>query len=692
VSYDEDRDGDDVDERVTFDPSDWRKHHLVEEAMAPRGLPVSNTPELTRIVNLPRRPTVTKDSPTAEALIRIGMQKYSLGPRQCRCRELDPDRQCIQHLFWAQAWMLYEIELVGGLLAQAAVGIGKTLVNILTPLALRGCRLALLLIPPTLVKQLIDEYQMIAEHFRVPGIVVHLPGRKTWQCEPKPRPAHLGGGYEPTMHVLPYSRLSGIENSEWINNLLPDAIIADEVDALKDMESARTMRVMRYFEEHEATTRFCGWTGSLTDNSIREMAHLAALALRGDSPLPIKREVIDEWSQCLDAVPQPTPIGALKRLLEPHETEHDMRQAFRRRLSETPGFIMVEGRQTITTNDGREVEVEIRERKAPPIPSIIDEALAKVRQSCRPDSLVARGDEQYEVQDEILADPLEQAKCAREIACGFFYRWVFPKVRQEGPRLVVDNLYGKPQSHELISQWYAARKAWNSELRLKMLRGEANLDSPKLCENAARRAWGDLPTDPDMPEWKAENWPAWRDIMDKVLPQPEAQRLHSFLVDDAAKWAYEHQGIGNSGIIWYANIEFAQWVAERARELYGLEVPVHGGGPGAEEAILKERGDRTIIASIKSHGRGRNKLQYRFSIQLLAQMLASSRMMEQLLGRLHRRGQDRDSVITELYAHTDEVRSAFKQALLRAEYVEDVMGAGQKLIEGWQGFESHIVH
>jgi len=641
-----------------FDPTEWHDAHLVEQALAPRGLPVSNSSELQRIVNLPRRPPVEAGSATAEALVELAQKKYSLGPRQCRCKEIDKDRSCITQLTWIQAWALHEMSVTGGLIANIFVGAGKSGLNILAPLAVPSCRLALLLVPSQLVVQIRDEYRMWAEHFRLPGLVVHMPGNKTWKSVAKPAP---NGGVEPTLHVLAYAKLSGINSSDWIERLQPDLIIADEVDSIKDLTSARTMRVLRAFEVREST-RFCGWTGSLTDNSVKEFAHLSALALRYGSPLPVKKQVIDEWAQCLDAVPSPSPPGALIRLLNPDEGITDMRKAFRRRLVETPGFIAISGRQAITRADGSEVGIIVRERPAPPVPSIVNQALDLARDFCRPDTLGGA------VDDEIMTDILEQARCVREIASGLFYKWSFLPVN------------GVPQKTEVVKAWYAARKAWNHELRHKMLRGEVQLDSPMLCENAARRAWGDAPSDSNLPEWRARHWTAWRDIMDKAVPTPEAVRLDSFLVDDAVKWALEAPGI-----VWYSMSEFALWMKERALELYGVDLPVYGEGSGT--AILKEDGSRSCIASIKSHGRGRDKLQYRYHRQLLAQSPASARMHQQVQGRLHRRGQEKEAVITYLYLHTEELQDSFNQALRRGEYVLGTMGESQKLLEGWQAGE-----
>lgn len=672
----DDSDVDDVQGHPSFDPTDWSNANVVEQAMQPRGMPVADSAELARILALPRRPPVEKGTATAEALIEIAQRKYALAPRvdargnpTCECRKIDKDRQCITRLLWLQAWVLHEISVAGGLIASLPVGSGKGLCNLLAPLALRDCRLALLLLPSTLLDQIITEYKMVSQHYRTPNFVVHLGGSKTWRSEARIAP---NGAPEPTLHALAYSRLSSIKSSDWIERLRPDAIIADETDALKSLSSSRCMRILRAFELNESM-RFCGWTGSMTSSSVTEFAHLSALALRYRSPMPVLKQDIDEWAQALDAVPNPAPVGALVRLLDARDAESSanpyaeditrkVRRAFRRRLAETPGFVLVGGRQVIVTSEGVEVQVEVRERPAPPIPPRIDKALELARDNMRPDSLAGNAD------DWPMFEKLEQATCVRQIASGLFYRWVFPPIN------------GVPQRNETIAEWYAARREYNSELRKKVMRGEPFLDSPKLCEYAARRAWGDLPKHSELPEWKCESWPAWRDIMDKVVPQPEAVRLDSFLVDDAVKWAVENQGI-----IWYTMVEFAEWARERARELYGVDLPLYGAGSGG--SILKEDGSRSCLASIPSHGRGRDRLQYRYSKQLFAQFPSSARLVQQACGRLHRRGQQVDTVETWLYLHTKELEDTFEQTQRCVEFVEDVTDETQKLSEGLKGWK-----
>lgn len=636
-----------------FRPKDFQSE--APPGLFDRGLPVADSADLQRILKLPRRAPLDVDnpeSPEVHAYIEYAMQKYGRPNLSCNCASIDRFRSCITRLLPVQAWALQEMTLAGGLLGSIPVGAGKTIIGILAPLAL-GVRCALLLIPPSLVEQIIIDYKMLIEHFRVPAITVHAGDdrrpalRNTENCDP-----------DVMLHVLPYSRLQQPEASDWLEGLQPEAIIADECDALKDLNSARSRRVLRYFSGQDlktpeervkrAKTRFCGWTGSITDHSICEYSTLAAYALKLRSPVPINPNDAKDWGRCLDAVPNPCPPGALLQLCEPGES---VREAFRRRLRDTLGFIVTTSSNVVVHGGTASVDISVKECVVNHIPDIIHEALKAVREFRRPDTLAGSLD------DEELVDALAQAKTAQEVATGMFYRWIFPR--------------GEPV--DLIKEWFAARKLWNKEVRTKLMEGEVYLDSPKLCENAAKRAWGDMEKDPKRPEWKALNWPRWREVKELVRPATEAVRLHPFLAEDAARW-----GMQNRGIIWYGMVEFAQWI----HELSGL--PVHGGGPNAGKRLREEvDGSRSIIASIKSHGRGRDGLQHFFHEQLVANTPASARQWQQLLGRLHRRGQKEEEVITHVYLHTPELKKAFAQAIRRGEYVEDTFGERQKLLEGF---------
>src|SRR4029079_1128424 len=142
---------------------------------------------------------------------------------------------------------------------------------------------------------------------------------------------------------------------------------------------------------------------------------------------------------------------------------------------------------------------------------------------------------------EELVEITEQVRCAKEIGSGFYYHFVYSR--------------GEPP--ELIEEWFAARKAWNRELRLRLFKSEPNLDSESLCANAAERAWRTPPYEGNFPVWPAEAWPAWAAIKDKVEPQSRAVWIDDYLAADAAKW-----GLENKGIIWYHSRAFGLKVAE----------------------------------------------------------------------------------------------------------------------------------
>lgn len=585
---------------------------------------VGSSPDLRRVIELPYRDQLEPSTIAGEAMVEHISGRFSNGRAAgdgCNCRE-GHGRDCITRLRLAQAWALYEIGIVGGLLGPIGVGHGKTMLDVLAALAFRDCRVAVLLLPPGLVTQLISDYDLTSQHFRVPQLMVH--GAKSISVK-------VPGA--PVLHVYPYSRLSNAEATEFLEKLRPDVVIADEVHNLRHADAVRTSRVMRYFSKHPEC-RFAGWSGSITDSSIKDYAHISALALREGSPLPLDPEVAEDWARALDPSENPAPPGALLGICYPGEHIHS---GYHRRLAETVGVVS-------TTEPSVDCRLVIGELDAPEVPYEVEEALRLLRgEWVRPDG-------------EELVEALAVNRCALELACGFYYRWKFPR----------------GESRELIEEWLDARKEWRRELRFKLTRREPHLDSPELCANAAARAWRDVPVNPNLPTWEARTWPRWRDIRDQVRPETESIRLHPYLAEHAAEWATE-----NRGIVWYAKSAFGEWVSE----LSGL--PLYGGGDNAAAMIKRERGDRSIIASIKAHGTGRDGLQFLFRDQLIANPSSSSSQWEQLLGRLHRTGQKASEVRARFYMHTDEMRAHVSTALLRANYVGTTIGSNQKIKLGW---------
>jgi hypothetical protein len=249
---------------------------------------------------------------------------------------------------------------------------------------------------------------------------------------------------------------------------------------------------------------------------------------------------------------------------------------------------------------------------------------------------------------EELVDSLSWAACMRQLACGFYYRWVYPR--------------GEPIA--LINEWFEKRQNWHRELREKLKHPKVHLDSPLLCTKAAIRATQNYVG--ELPVWHAQSWAAWRDIRAAVEPKTATVWVSDWLARDAADWAKQ-----NTGIVWILFKAFGEKVSELS------DKKLYAGGREAAEQIILEDGTRSIIASANAYGQGFN-LQV-FSKALIANMTPSGGIFEQLAGRLHRTGQVADEVVLDVYLHTDEVKEAFKKARREAEYIQQTFGSPQKL-------------
>lgn len=586
--------------------------------------PVSESEDLDRILVLPRRSPLDLASARSTALVELMTERLRRRDRPvdaCECQE-KLGRPCVKRLLPVQAWTLFEAPLARGVVAHVAVGSGKTLLDILLPMVMPGCRVAALFVPPGLVDQLALEYQAIGEHFRVPSLIM-----------PQGRGGRIFSDDRPVLHVMPYSRLQREEAAAWILSVKPDLIVADEAHSLKNRGATRTGRVMRYLADRIAAgepVSLAVWSGTIAADSILNFAHLAAFALEDGSPVPIDPDEAERWAAVLDPSDWPAQPGALKRLASPGES---VLEAVGRRLRETRGFITASGRDDVGAS------IRVVERNPGKLPEPIRAAIRSVRDTWqRPDG-------------EELADAFQVAQCVGVLNLGFYYRWRFP---------------GDPPK-ALRDEWFAARKAWGREMRLKLERPELRLDSPKLLSRAAQRFEegyvGELPV------WQSETWARWRDVKDLVPHVSEAVWVDDYLVRDAAEWATE-----NIGIVWAEQPSFGAAVAKAAR------IPWHPGGDGADARIRAERGTQSIVASIGSHGEGRDGLQFAFASQLVTWPLASGKEWEQLLGRLHRRGQKADEVLTAVYRHTTEARESIDQAVRKAKFVEGLLTAEQRLL------------
>ena len=235
--------------------------------------------------------------------------------------------------------------------------------------------------------------------------------------------------------------IHGQQALEMISDEKPDLVIADEAHCLRHKDAARTRRFLRYMRRNPAT-RFVCLSGTLTEDSILNYAHLLDLGLRDNAPLPRGWADLTSWSAALDVGAEGGP-GALIALCGPLET---VREGYRRRLVESPGVVA-------TSEDDLGVSLIIRER-APKAPSAVRAALKELAGTWAWDGV------EYE-------QALDIHRLGRQLTAGFYYRAVWPT--------------GTPDL-----EWLAARRDWDAAVRRYLTHtNREGKDSPALLEELA---------------------------------------------------------------------------------------------------------------------------------------------------------------------------------------------------------------
>jgi hypothetical protein len=486
-----------------------------------------------------------------------------------------------------QSKALAEIEQCGGLLAPIGVGHGKTLIALLAAKAARA-RQALILCPAALAKQMQSDYLRYSRHFELPVVP-----------------------------IMSYAALSRVEGAETLEELKPDLVICDEVHKLRNPKSARTRRVKRYFRAHPGA-RMVALSGTITNRSLLDYAHIAQWALGERSPLPRTWAELQSWAQCIDVGKFPS--GQDKSIVEPllrWAATSDYREAFRRRFLSAPGVV--------STPESSIGSTLIISRKRVEVPKIVQDALDRVEATWESPS-----GEQFD-------SAMQKAECERQLSQGFYYEWVWPNNR---PDFV----------------WLESRAQWNRAVREVLKRNRPGLDSPALVRLACESG-----NAPSVDTYEA--WQSWQVLIEQPAPPVRAVWLSLFLIDDACEWVREG-GVSRPRILWYSHRAVGDSLAAR--------LPVYG--PDREPP---ERA-KDCAMSIRAHGTGRNLQAWSESLVLCPP--ANGSAWEQLIGRTHRKGQTADEVLWSVYQHTDVFESAIASALEDAQYQQATHGQRQRLL------------
>jgi hypothetical protein len=515
-------------------------------------------------------------------------------------------------LWPVQSAALLEAERCNGLFAAFPVGAGKTLLALLLPDAMQSKKAVILVPAQAKKKKARDDWPALAKHWRLPLDRVTL---------------------------VSYTELERAPG-DVLERLQPDLVIADEAHYLKNKTAARTVRFLRYFKERPET-RLCAMSGTFSNQSLHDYAHILRLCLRDRSPLPLQYMALEEWAECLDVSNEdPRPAGALDRLCEAttayvnaageriYHAHFDHRDRFRCRLVSTPGVVALEA-------GFQGVPLTIRRREITPPPKILA-ALDRLRKSWVIGDPEALNGAQGEDASEEITDDLTFARYLRQLACGFYLRWDWPNRTRD-------------------YEWLEARSRWNSVVRhiLRYSR-RPGLDSPMLVASSALR--GELAR-----EHQAV-WEQWAAVKDRKRPPTVAVWIDKYLVEHGAQWALD----AGPAIIWYDSPTLGEAIAEALQ----VELP-----DKATDIVMD---GRPQVLSIRKFNMDVDGLQ-RVYIRCLYTTVPNAKEIEQSLGRIHRHGQTKP-VTAEMLLPIPECFDALETTRKKAEWAEKTGFGEQKLL------------
>lgn len=610
-------------------------------------------------------------TPEALELARILSLPVVPGPEpedvECFCfdRMLAPSFEAGERLFPIQVAAVQAFEAVHGGVFPVGVGWGKTGISLMAAESAyrSGIKKIMLLCPVNLVTGLVRRH--IPEwRQRVPLTVqFHILGGRSANSRLQIARSGANGVY-----VFPYSLLSVPDTMELLEGINPGLVIADEVHNLKNYRAARVNRFLHFMRAPGRRVKFVGMSGTITAKKINEYHHLLDFALGDGSPLPRSSGMTFLWGSILNSDAE-EPSGHARKLMEPllawagdqfkgekfrpNQTE-SYRRAYRLRLTSAPG-VVASGDEQI----GVSLLIANQEPHQPG--EHLKALMKKVEGSVTP-------------QDEPIDHAIHAYKWLYELSAGFYNSLNWPSV----DRLMAGRRIGPNEAELMLERAKAhlvAQQTYHKALREFFRHAPAGLDTPREVGNSISRYAGKF-----VGSGLAQLWAEMKGMefegMPKRLPLPV--RIDPFKVDAAVVWAKEFR----KGIIWVYHRELGEWIMEA---LASAKIDAIHAPAGADEEIESVgdpgrggKGDKLIVASMSSHGTGRN-LQA-FQQQYFAQWPRAALQAEQTLGRLHRNGQEADELVvhTNLCLEFDHANRA--ASLTDACYIQQTTGARQKII------------
>lgn len=574
-----------------------------------------------------------------------------------------------RRLFTTQADSGLQFQEYRGLFAPVGVGWGKTLITLMCAniaYTQFGIRKMMLLVPSNVMPQLTGTDLKWARQMVPINYPVHVLYDKNTNMRRR-----IASSGQPGLYIVPYSLLSRPDSVDNINDIQPGFIACDEVHYLKDRRSARTKRIMDYVETKRPIG--LGLSGTITRKSIMDYHHIIRWCLGMNCPLPYSTQMAGDWASVLDSDAMLTGGGAtgpLEPLISWARTvdtrnryEDDVagfRRAYKLRLTTCPG-VVASGDADIG------VSLIIANKPVKNYEAVAGwDTLNELMETVEEEWLTPNGDE--------IEYAIHKFKWLYELSAGFYNELKWPKPDEYAERKGI-SVADAMDVLERAKDWHEAHQIYAKRLRMFLqFESKPKLDTPMLV-GANMMHYGAK----NVPNELYQLWSEMKACDFEGRPERDktAIRVCSFKVDAAVAWA-KSLPKGKGAIIWVYHQEIGRWTAEKGKQA-GLDILHCPAGSESNKSIIdKANKGKIVVASLTSHGTGKN-LQH-FQNQYVLQWPRPAALAEQFLGRCHRNGQEAD----ELVVHTNNTLLVddlnFASCLNDALYIHQTTDARQKMI------------
>lgn len=468
-----------------------------------------------------------------------------------------------------QAKALQELMDFGYSVVEFDVGDGKTLFSFLAAHVLAdtyGVERPLVLVPSKLEEKTHRDFEKLSRDWQRPTVPIEVS----------------------VFELI--SREGGMEILERIN---PDALLVDEVHRLKNPSAAVTQKIEQWVTTHR--TFFLPMTATYMNRSIYEYAHFFRWAVPEDRvPLPEDELELKAWAAAVDEIKvhedrAPGKPGALKLLCNEEELKQGrqgVRNALRRRVRETPGFVATEGSDCQASLNIELVLVDGYNEQT------LEHAQGLLN------------DEKPNGEPITENDFGARWALFRQLTSGFWYR------RNPPP----------PE------EWLKCRRRWLGKCKRVLDLRAPGYESMMLVAKAAKAGKLDRETCEAYAKWKAVEG-MYRETVEPVW-------VDDRMVEFVASWAKK-----NTGIVWVSEIA----LGERLERDLGFSYFHTKGFDSKGRYIDDAPNDRCIVASVNSNKEGRN-LQHKWHRNVVLSCMPVGNDWHQTIGREHRFGQKEDEV------------------------------------------------